>query len=258
MLHRMMSLLPTRKLPTRKLRKQILIKVVYLATFWLNCSRTTSLPPTLTARDIMMGVVLLDIKDIGFQFLMCIQAYRGDTGNSMAPQTDNAVYLRPTGDLTGGFWACNIKMERRVCRQKGTSVLMSSAMIEKLEHMAEHDKMPSGLVFGDSQGHLTIHNFDEETNRDDDDASNDNCSQSNHTAETKLTRVINEGQAVTESTDTVINAPSLEQLEQQAENNALEADNNNPIRELFLYPMWGIAGYIYPIFKIPCLLSSCV
>eukprot|EP00536_Pseudo-nitzschia_multiseries_P015247 jgi/Psemu1/41781/gm1.41781_g len=87
------------------------------------------------------GNILVEL-DIGFQFLECIQAHHGDTNNnSMAPWTDDVVYLRPTGDLTGGFWAYNIDTGRRVRRQKGTSVPMSSAMIEKLEQMAKHDKI---------------------------------------------------------------------------------------------------------------------
>eukprot|EP00536_Pseudo-nitzschia_multiseries_P007803 jgi/Psemu1/18793/gm1.18793_g len=94
---------------------------------------------------------------------------------------------------------------------------MSTVMIEKLERIAEHDKMPIGLVFGDSQGHLTIHGFNEESNRrdDDDDASNDDYSQPDDTVESKLTHIIDKGQAVAKLMDTPINALELDQVTQE-------------------------------------------
>eukprot|EP00536_Pseudo-nitzschia_multiseries_P015252 jgi/Psemu1/41810/gm1.41810_g len=145
----------------------------------LTASHTRSLSPTLTARDIMIGIPLLDniSKD---------QAHHhGDTDTSMlAPRTDDAVYLRPpTGGLTGGFWAYNIKTGSwRVRQQKGTSI-----------------PAHSGLLLNNA-----IHDVDKESIRDDDDASSDDDysqQSADKSAKTELAGIIHEGQVEQEAAD---------------------------------------------------------
>ncbi|VEU33958.1 unnamed protein product [Pseudo-nitzschia multistriata] len=157
-------------LPYKKLPKRCVIELIYAATYWLNC-RTTGVHRTKSIREIMTGVCLNAGEDCKFQFMEPILAHVDDTDNTMKARAVDALYLRPTGSITGGFYAFDLNTCKRIHRKSATPTPLTKTIIRQVTQIAEAQKMPRGVSFGDATGNTTILDLDDSPNTDDDDAS---------------------------------------------------------------------------------------
>ncbi|VEU41596.1 unnamed protein product [Pseudo-nitzschia multistriata] len=208
-------------LPIKRLPKRCLIELVYAVTFWLNC-RTTGVSPTISARELLTGNVF-DANEVRFQYMEYIQAHHRDTDNTMKPRADNAVYMRPTGSLAGGFFAYDVNTGQLIRRQTGVSLPMPDAVIKRLEGIAKAESMPQGLVFGYQQGLTTILDLHtEDPVGDDNDATDgsynpadDDSHQSNQPSDESVALgFIDEARAIAESNDPIEQDHTVAELQQ--------------------------------------------
>ena len=70
------------------------------------------------------------------EFGAYVQASGGDTNNTMAPRTIDAVYIRPSKNLTGGHIVLDLQTKRLKTRQKVVVVPITTLVIEKVEQWA--------------------------------------------------------------------------------------------------------------------------
>ena len=132
-----------------------------------------------------------------------ILAHVDDTSNNtMQPRAVDAVYLRPTGSLTRGFWAYDINTGERIHRHSATPTPLTKAMSKRIDVIAQKQKVPAGLIFGNSTGQTTILDLDTTPNTGDDDASDTFYQPDNDTGSiaSDLSGVIDEETAIADST----------------------------------------------------------
>eukprot|EP00536_Pseudo-nitzschia_multiseries_P010662 jgi/Psemu1/26660/gm1.26660_g len=194
-------------IPVRRLPRRCMIELVYATTFWLNC-RTTGVSPTMSAQELMTGVACNARTHGKFQFFQYIQAHCEDTNNTMKPRTVDVINLRPTGQLTNGFYAYDINTGQQIHRKRATAIPMPQVVIDKPESNALEQGMPTGLEF-EIERPITILDLDTEDNQDDDDASNQSYTDNNYqdTDEESLVSVIDENEAIADSSQLRFNIP---------------------------------------------------
>eukprot|EP00536_Pseudo-nitzschia_multiseries_P006583 jgi/Psemu1/15676/gm1.15676_g len=153
----------------------------------------------MSAQELMTGVACNARTHGKFQFLQYIQAHCEDTNNTMKPRTVDDVYLKPTGQLTDGFYAYDINTGHHIHQQRATAIPMPQVVIEKLEANALEQGMPTGLEF-EIERPITILDLDTDYNQDDDDASDQSYvdNYQDHEEES-LVSVIDEDEAVADS-----------------------------------------------------------
>eukprot|EP00536_Pseudo-nitzschia_multiseries_P012709 jgi/Psemu1/32890/gm1.32890_g len=194
-------------IPVRRLPGRCMIELVYATTFWLNC-RTTGVSPTMSPQEIMTGVACNARTHGKFQFFQYIQAHCEDTNNTMKPRPVDAIYLRPTGQLTDGFYAYDINTGQRIHRKRAIAIPMPQVVIDKLESNALEQGMPTGLEF-EIERPITILDLDTKDNQDDDDASDQSYTDNNYQDmdEESLVSVIDENEAIADSNQLRFNIP---------------------------------------------------
>ena len=91
-----------------------------------------------------------------------ILAHVDNTDNKMKAQTVDALYLRPSGSITGGFYASDINSGKRIHRKSATATAtpLTKILIQRVTRIGEADKMPRGVLFGDAEGITTILDLD--------------------------------------------------------------------------------------------------
>ena len=109
----------------------------------------------------MTGVCLDAGQDCRFQFMEPILAHVDDTDNTMKARAVDALYLQPTGSITGGFYAFDINSGKRIHWKSPTAAPLMQMLLRRVTHIAEADKMPSGVYFGDPEGNTTILDLDD-------------------------------------------------------------------------------------------------
>ena len=156
--------------PFKRMPIRMVTEMVYSAVFWLN-----SLIPehgvsvTMSPRELMTGVSL-DANTHGrFQFGEYVMAHQDETNNSLDPRALDTIYLRPSGNVQGGYWAYDVNSAHRVHRMHGTAMPMTDSIIERINSLGK--EYPEGIIFGDANNENTILDFDITENEDDDDVS---------------------------------------------------------------------------------------
>ena len=153
----------------------------------------------MSTRKLFTGIPLDATKDTKFQFMETIQAHVDDTNNSMDPRAVDAVYLRPTGTLTGGFWAYDINTCQRIYRMNATPTSLTTTMRNRIEEIGRTQQMPNRIMFGNSKGATTILDIETTANTDKDDASDTSYNDKDAdvaSVETTLMGVINKEIAI--------------------------------------------------------------
>ena len=96
-----------------------------------------------------------------------------ETDNTMKPRANDAIYLRPSGSASAGFFVYDLTTGRRVHRKSATIAHMTDTVIDKVHGLARSESAPIGLVFGDLQDKSTINDIETNEEPDDDDASDE-------------------------------------------------------------------------------------
>ena len=80
------------------------------------------------------------------------------TDNTMKPRAVGALYLHPTGSLTGGSLVHDMNTGRMIHQKSATPTpLTKKEIIQRQTKIAEAQKMPpSRIMFGDKEGNTTI------------------------------------------------------------------------------------------------------
>ncbi|VEU34053.1 unnamed protein product [Pseudo-nitzschia multistriata] len=207
-------------LPFKKLPKRCLIELIYAATYWLNC-RTVGVHKTKSVRELMTGVCLNASEDCKFQFIEPILAHVDDTDNTMKPRAVDALYLRPTGSTTGGFYAFDINSCKRIHRKSATATPLTKAIVQQVARIAEGQQMPTGIYFGDAGGNTTILDLDDSPNMDDDDASDASYSpEDSASVETELSGYVDAD--VRDESDDINNDPDMMEEDEDNQEPATE------------------------------------
>ena len=142
----------------------------------------------------------------------------------MDPRATDSVFLRPCGNIQGGFYALDLSTEQRIHRMHSTPVPRTDTIIAQAISFATKEKVPVGIIFGNTNNNNTILDMDfEEDNHDGDDASDVSYKDNNDDTS-------NEGRD-----DTVVSYDSAIMEVNQADNLAKEnedkplaqGDNNN-------------------------------
>ena len=85
----------------------------------------------------MTGVLLDTNKHARFQFGEYILAHSDLTNNTMDKRATDAIYLRPSGNKQGGFFAFDIRTGERIHRMYATSVPTTNTVIERVHEIAK-------------------------------------------------------------------------------------------------------------------------
>ena len=160
--------------PFSRMPPRMVAELVYACVFWLNSICVSSgVSPTLSQREIITGVSLDYNLHARFQFGDYILTHHDATDNSMAERATSAIYLRPSGNVQGGFFAFNLTTGKRIHVFHATLKPMTQIVIDRVHEIAKRQGAPTGITLADGQGNTTIHDLDTEENYDDDDASDE-------------------------------------------------------------------------------------
>ena len=192
--------------PFKKMPIRMVIELVYSTYFWLNSVIPKhGVSQTQSPHEIMTGVVLDAAKHGRYQFGEYLMAHNDETNNSMDDRAADSIFLRPCGNLQGGFYALDLATGRRIHRMHGTPVPMTDTAIARVTSFATKEKAPTGIIFGDANNNSTILDMDfHKENLDDNDASdmsykdNDDDRSNDGTDDT----IVSYDSAVTEVNDT--------------------------------------------------------
>ena len=110
-------------MPFKKMPAQMIIEMVYSSIFWLNSIvPNQGVSATLSPCELMTGKSLDANIHARYQFGEYLMLHEGETDNTTNPRALDRIYLRPSGNLQGGFWAFDIGSGQRVHQMHGTSM----------------------------------------------------------------------------------------------------------------------------------------
>jgi hypothetical protein len=180
--------------PFERMPPRMVIELVMGVDFWLNswCSKG-GVSDTLSPREILTGIKLDANRHCKFQFGDYILSHN-ETDNTMRARANDAIYMRPTGSRSGGFYALDLKTGQRVHRQSATLAHMTDTVIERVHSLAKEKGAPFGLQFSDINNNTTILDLDTTPQPDsDDDASDGSFNPDDaRSVDTELTGIITE------------------------------------------------------------------
>ena len=177
---------PFKRVPTR-----MIIEMVYSAVFWLNSViPENGVHSVMSPGELMTGVVLDATKHARFQFGEFVSAHQDETNNSMDPRALDTIYLRPSGNIQGGYYAFDLRSASRIHRMHGTALHMTENVINRVAEIAIEQNAPIGITFGDAHNRTTILDIDTDENEDDDDASDASYIAENDDDDTSIASVL--------------------------------------------------------------------
>lgn len=159
-------------IPFEHLPQRMIIEMVYAAVFWLNSiCPNDGVSTTLSPREIMTGLSLNDAKHMRFQYGEYSMAHKDETDSTMKVRATYSIYLRPSGNMNGGFYVYSLITGQRLHRMHATLQPITQAVIDRIAHFAIEQKAPTGLAFDDDAQGVTLIDLERDPKEDNDDAS---------------------------------------------------------------------------------------
>ena len=155
------------ELPYKRIPKRMTIRLVYTAVFWINSfPRNEGISNTMSPRVMMTGIKT-SIIHAKYKFGEYFQTHE-TSRNDMTPRTLDAIFTGPIGNAQGGFYALNLSTGEQIKRFKATLLPATQTIIDKVHQLADKEKAVEGLLFNKPG---TIHDLEDTSNTEDDDAS---------------------------------------------------------------------------------------
>ena len=132
-------------LPFKLLPRIVVIKIVYVSTFWLNsCCLSGGVSQTISPRRLIIGIITNFSVHDRYQFGEYMQAYF-QSDNTTAPKTVDSIYTYPTGAVGGGFSVIKLETMERNHRFSGRVLPMPNTVIDWIKSNCRQQGMKLGI-----------------------------------------------------------------------------------------------------------------
>jgi hypothetical protein len=137
-------------LPFHRLPPQLIINMVYAATFWLNSFPPASgVSPTISPHALVAGTTIDYHWHCQLEFGTYLQTHEAHF-NSLQSLTTGALTLRPTGnEEQGGYYFFSLTSGRLLNRNKWIALPMPQEVIDCVHLLAKRSTGPYGLIILD-------------------------------------------------------------------------------------------------------------
>jgi hypothetical protein len=157
-------------MPYDKLPKRFTIEMVHRVTLLINSlPKQNGLHSILSPREIVTGK---KFRCPSIRIGQYVQGHTGGTNSTDQERSIDALYIG-RADNGSGHEVFKLNTKQPVSVNRVTIIPTSDATIKTVNDIGEHESQPEGIEFSDLNGRITLHDFAENDNDEDSNASDD-------------------------------------------------------------------------------------